>query len=67
MQSFTVICLKDLLAFSEQSESRLITGLSLFVVVSIFVYRFVKLQESCHIIKKADVSGVEIVIFEDSN
>lgn len=67
VQSLTIEGLKNLLWFSGQPESRLIAGLGFCAVMGIFAYRFVKLQESRHIIKKADVSGVEIEIFEDSN
>jgi hypothetical protein len=66
VRSFTFDWLKNCLAFSIHAESRLVAGLGFFAVAGIFVYRLVKLQESRHIIKKADVSGVEIEIFEES-
>jgi hypothetical protein len=67
VQSLNIGFLKKFFWLSEQPESRLFAGLGFCVVVGVFAYRIVKLQESRHIIKRADVSGVEIEIFEDSN
>ena len=67
IQSLTIGWLNKGLAFTGYAESRLVAGLGFFAIAGIFVYHFIKLQESRHIIKKADVKGVEIEIFEDSN
>jgi len=66
-QSFTTECVRSLFSFSTHSESRLIAGIGFLALSGIFAYRIVKLQENRQIIKKADVSGVEIEIFKDSN
>jgi len=58
---------KNVLAFSEYLESRLIAGLVFFFIVGVFVYRLVKLQANRHIIKKADVQGLQIELFGDSD
>lgn len=67
VQELTAEWLRNALAFSEYAESRLVAGTAFIVISGIFAYRLVKLQESRHIIKKADISGFEIEIFEDSN
>ncbi|MDR1397165.1 MAG: hypothetical protein LBJ14_05485 [Desulfarculales bacterium] len=67
VQSLTFDCLKNWLTFSEYTESRLVAGIGFFAITGIFAYRLIKLQESRHIIKKAEVSGIEIEIFEDSS
>ena len=66
VQSLTAKHIKCILAFSEFAESRFIAGTLFLAVISIFIYRFVKLQKSKHFIRKADVKGIEIVVFEDS-
>jgi len=66
LQSLTVDWLKNLLAFLGHPESRLIAGVGFFVIAGIFIYHFKRLLKTRHIIKKAEVSGLEIEIFEDS-
>lgn len=66
-QSFTAGWVRCLFAFTTHSEARLIAGIGFLALSGIFAYRLVKLQENRQIIKKADVSGVEIEIFKDSN
>ena len=66
VQSLTAKPLKCIIAISEHTESRFVAGVCFLIILGIFVYRLVKLQKSRHFIRKADVKGIEIVIFEDS-
>lgn len=63
-QALTVSWLKNISDLSLHQEGRLIAGLIVFVI---FVYQLVELMERRYFIKKADVSGLEIEIFDDSN
>ncbi|MDR0919621.1 MAG: hypothetical protein LBM93_10325, partial [Oscillospiraceae bacterium] len=59
--------LKDSIDFSILPETRFFAGLGFIVISGIFAYNLIKLQKNKHIIKNANVSGVEIEIFQDCN
>ena len=56
-----------ILRISTYAEMRFVVGFILSVIVCIFVYHLIKLQQSHSLVKKAAISGVEIEIFRDSN
>lgn len=67
VSGFETAWLSCLLGYTTSTEARFIALLGLSLLVGIFAYRIVKMQESHKLIKKANVSGVEIELFGDSS
>lgn len=59
--------MENLFAFSTHPNLRFIAGVTFFIGVGYFVYRAIKRQEERPIINKANISGLELEIFKDSN
>jgi hypothetical protein len=67
IDSLTVSFFADFLAFTKKTESRLIAGIFIIIFISMLIYIFNKMYGNHYLIKKAQVNGVEIEIFEECN
>ena len=71
VDSMTVDWLQTPLTFSTHGEFRFFVGIVFLIIGGLFTYRFachiIKAHNNRKIIKRANVKGLEIEIFEDSN
>ncbi|MCL2571134.1 MAG: hypothetical protein FWE11_01925 [Defluviitaleaceae bacterium] len=58
--------LNSVLSLSVCSEVRLAALIGFFILVGLFAYNIIKLQETHRFIRKATVSGVEVELFEEN-
>ncbi|MCW6024664.1 hypothetical protein K1Y37_17870 [Serratia marcescens] len=59
--------LKALLALSTKYDTLLISGFICTILSSVFIYKLIKTQKNRNVLKKINLQGNEIEIFEESN
>lgn len=59
--------LKTLLALSTKYDTLLISGLICTILSCVFIYKLIKTQKNRNVLKKINLQGNEIEIFEESN
>lgn len=64
VNSISVSWIKSVLAFTATPETRLISGLVAIVIAAFCIYKLVQVQQNRHILRKLNVQGSEIEIFE---